>query len=113
MLSFCDLQRKADTQKASVAAPMELDERFLPPEWLTGTIPRKTPYVPQMGDELMYFRQGHELYLQAVEKHKSYKISSNISLPWQKNPHLRVGNVQKSRVWWENISAVQECFYLF
>ena len=84
------MQRKADSQKASASTPVELDQRYLPPEWLTGTIPRKTPYVPQMGDELMYFRQGHELYLQAVEKHKSYKLGSNISLPWHKNPQLRV-----------------------
>ncbi|KAL8619065.1 hypothetical protein ACOMHN_020763 [Nucella lapillus] len=80
---------KAEIDKNNLPEVTELKPEFMPPEWLTGTIPRKTPFVPQMGDEAMYFRQGHELYLQAVEKHKSYEISSNISLPWQKNPHLR------------------------
>lgn len=70
----------------------ELKEEFRPPEWLTGTIPRKTPYVPQMGDEVMYFRQGHELYLQAVERHKAYPINPNANLPWHKLPNLRVSD---------------------
>lgn len=64
----------------------ELQEEFRPPEWLTGTIPRKTPYVPQMGDEVMYFRQGHELYLQAVQRHKAYEINPNVPMPWDKMP---------------------------
>ncbi|KAK7108775.1 PH-interacting protein-like [Littorina saxatilis] len=82
-------KRKSAINRNNLPEITELKEEFRPPEWLTGTIPRKTPYVPQMGDEVMYFRQGHELYLQAVEKHKSYEISSNVCLPWQKNPHLR------------------------
>lgn len=69
----------------------ELPPEFHPPEWLTGTIPRKAPYVPQMGDEVMYFRQGHGLYLQAVKKHDVYSINPNKGQPWHKNPHLRVG----------------------
>lgn len=68
----------------------ELKEEFRPPEWLTGTIPRKTPYVPQMGDEVMYFRQGHELYLQAVLRHNAYEINPNMNQPWHKIPNLRV-----------------------
>ncbi|XP_025097468.1 PH-interacting protein-like isoform X2 [Pomacea canaliculata] len=67
----------------------ELKEEFRPPEWLTGTIPRKTPYVPQMGDEVMYFRQGHELYLQAVLRHNAYEINPNMNQPWHKIPNLR------------------------
>ncbi|XP_060082031.1 bromodomain and WD repeat-containing protein 3-like [Ylistrum balloti] len=67
----------------------ELPEEFRPPEWLTDTKPRKTPYVPQMGDEVMYFRQGHALYLQAVKRHAAYNVNSNKNQPWNKYPHLR------------------------
>ena len=84
----------------------------MPPEWLTGTIPRKTPFVPQMGDEVMYFRQGHELYLQAVERHKSYEISSNICLPWQKNPHLRVGPGTRKLLFLLCVSSWSEAKFL-
>lgn len=68
----------------------ELPEEFRPPEWLTDTIPRKAPYVPQMGDEVMYFRQGHELYVQAVKTRDVYPINPNKNQPWHKNPSLRV-----------------------
>lgn len=36
----------------------EIPENFRPPEWLSEVIPRKAPYYPQMGDEVVYFRQG-------------------------------------------------------
>lgn len=36
----------------------EIPENFRPPEWLSEVIPRKAPYYPQMGDEIVYFRQG-------------------------------------------------------
>lgn len=67
----------------------EVPEEFRPTEWLTDTKPRKTPYVPQMGDEVMYFRQGHDLYLQAVVKKNAYKIDLNKNQPWHKVPSLR------------------------
>jgi hypothetical protein len=68
----------------------ELPEEFRPSEWLTDTKPRKTPYVPQMGDEVMYFRQGHDLYLQAVVRKEAYKLDINKNQPWHKMPSLRV-----------------------
>lgn len=68
----------------------ELPEEFRPPEWLTDTIPRKAPYVAQMGDEVIYFRQGHELYLQAVKRQKTYDVYLNKNQPWNKHPNLRV-----------------------
>lgn len=68
----------------------ELPEEFRPPDWLTDTKPRKTPYVPQMGDEVMYFRQGHSLYLQAVKRHNAYNVNPMKNQPWHKYPHLRV-----------------------
>ena len=55
----------------------ELDEKMKPTEWITTTIPRKAPFVPQMGDEVMYFRQGHLQYLQ-VCRCKVFAINIHI-----------------------------------
>uniref|UniRef100_A0A8C7V7E3 Bromo domain-containing protein n=1 Tax=Oncorhynchus mykiss TaxID=8022 RepID=A0A8C7V7E3_ONCMY len=50
-------------------------EEWLPPSWIMETIPRRSPFVPQMGDELMYFRQGHQAYVRAVRRAKAYSIN--------------------------------------
>ena len=70
--------------------PEENAEDFRPPEWLSDPIPRKTPYFPQMGDEVIYLRQGHELYTQEVAKRKVYTIDLEKSQPWHKHPSIRV-----------------------
>jgi bromodomain and WD repeat domain-containing protein 1/3 len=62
-------------------------ELYRTSEWLTEVRPRKTPYFPQMGDQLVYFPQGHHLYLDAVRTKKIYEINSK-TLPWTKI-HLR------------------------
>ena len=59
----------------------ELPIEYRPPEWLTGTKPKKSPYVPQIGDEVVYFRQGHHLYIEAVKNNGTYEIDE-ASLPW-------------------------------
>lgn len=59
----------------------EIPEAYRPPEWLSEVIPRKTPYYPQMGDEVVYFRQGHQRYLEAVRSKKAYKLTHS-SEPW-------------------------------
>ena len=48
---------------------------FMPSPWLSETIPRKTPYFPQIGDVLMYFKSGHERYIELVEIRKAYKLN--------------------------------------
>ncbi|XP_055320942.1 bromodomain and WD repeat-containing protein 3 isoform X2 [Sitodiplosis mosellana] len=58
----------------------EIPENFRPPEWLSEVIPRKAPYYPQMGDEVVYFRQGHKLYLEAVNQKNVYKVVG--TEPW-------------------------------
>ena len=58
-------------------------ERFKPPEWLTETQPKRAPYFPQMGDELMYFMKGHESYVRAVTNRDIYPVDSK-TLPWNK-----------------------------
>ncbi|XP_074644765.1 PH-interacting protein-like [Tubulanus polymorphus] len=62
----------------------ELLPEYRPPEWLTANIPRKAPYFPQMGDEVIYFRQGHELYVQAVAKFNVFEIDPTKNQPWHK-----------------------------
>ncbi|XP_046404459.1 bromodomain and WD repeat-containing protein 3-like isoform X2 [Ischnura elegans] len=59
----------------------EVPEPFRPPEWLSEVIPRKAPYYPQMGDEVIYLKQGHALYLEAVRSKKVYEIHPK-SEPW-------------------------------
>nr|XP_053636652.1 bromodomain and WD repeat-containing protein 3-like [Cherax quadricarinatus] len=62
----------------------EIPEEFRPPEWLTETFPKKAPYFPQMGDELIYFMQGHMLYVEAVMNRKLYNVDKR-SLPWMRS----------------------------
>lgn len=59
----------------------EIPEEYRPPEWLSEVVPRKAPYYPQMGDEVVYFRQGHERYLEAVREKNVYKLNNNCE-PW-------------------------------
>ncbi|XP_011188273.2 bromodomain and WD repeat-containing protein 3 [Zeugodacus cucurbitae] len=59
----------------------EIPELYRPAEWLSEVIPRKAPYYPQMGDEVVYFRQGHQRYLEAVRVKKVYKLTHS-SEPW-------------------------------
>lgn len=59
----------------------EIPEAYRPPEWLSEVIPRKAPYYPQMGDEVVYFRQGHQRYLEAVRSKNVYKLNQNCE-PW-------------------------------
>lgn len=52
-----------------------LDEQFRPPEWFTNSKPKRMPYFPQIGDRVVYFRQGHQKYIDAVRETKCYKIN--------------------------------------
>ncbi|XP_077360353.1 bromodomain and WD repeat-containing protein 3 isoform X2 [Festucalex cinctus] len=54
-----------------------------PPSWIMETIPHRFPFVPQMGDELIYFKQGHQAYVQAVRRAKAYYINPQ-KQPWNK-----------------------------
>ncbi|XP_014221198.1 bromodomain and WD repeat-containing protein 3 isoform X1 [Trichogramma pretiosum] len=76
-------QRPRKKAKPYVGEPTTIPEIYRPSEWLSEVIPRKAPYYPQMGDEIVYFRQGHEKYLEAVRKLKIYEPSSSFE-PWKK-----------------------------
>jgi len=69
----------------------EVPEAFRPTEWLSEVIPRKAPYYPQMGDEVMYFRQGHQLYLNAVRAKNMYEVGPR-SEPWARQT-IRVSHI--------------------
>ncbi|XP_051963108.1 bromodomain and WD repeat-containing protein 3-like isoform X2 [Xyrauchen texanus] len=60
-----------------------ISNEFRPSAWVTDAIPRKSPFVPQMGDEVIYFRQGHEAYVDAVCRNNLYPINLD-KQPWKK-----------------------------
>lgn len=47
-------------------------------------MPKKAPYYPQMGDEVMFFQQGYNLYLNAVQNKSIYKVRPAQLNPWGK-----------------------------
>uniref|UniRef100_A0A8D3C4A2 Bromodomain and WD repeat domain containing 1 n=1 Tax=Scophthalmus maximus TaxID=52904 RepID=A0A8D3C4A2_SCOMX len=81
---------KEKTKKAKNKRPKprpsinrEVSNEFRPSLWITDVIPRKSPFVPQMGDEVIYFRQGHEAYVEAVSRNELYPINLD-KQPWKK-----------------------------
>ena len=42
--------------------------------WLSESVPRKSPYFPQIGDMLVYFQQGHQKYLELVKQRNVYEV---------------------------------------
>ncbi|XP_076874728.1 PH-interacting protein isoform X2 [Brachyhypopomus gauderio] len=61
---------------------LTLDE-WVPSSWVTDTVPRRCPFTPQMGDEVYYFRQGHEAYVEMAKKNKIFSINPK-KQPWHK-----------------------------
>lgn len=68
-------KKKRPAKKPKVDEVQELLSLYQPPDWLICTVTRISPYVPQIGDEVYYFRQGHELYVKEVIALKSYEIN--------------------------------------
>ncbi|XP_053773178.1 bromodomain and WD repeat-containing protein 1 isoform X3 [Desmodus rotundus] len=77
--------KKENLQRMTPAelANMEHLYEFHPPVWITDTTLRRSPFVPQMGDEVIYFRQGHEAYIEAVRRNNIYELNRNKE-PWRK-----------------------------
>uniref|UniRef100_A0A8C4IGY1 Bromodomain and WD repeat domain containing 3 n=1 Tax=Dicentrarchus labrax TaxID=13489 RepID=A0A8C4IGY1_DICLA len=71
-----------DKKPTSSLAGLDAEE-WLPPSWIMETIPRRSPFVPQMGDELIYFKQGHQAYVRAVRRAKAYSINPQ-KQPWNR-----------------------------
>uniref|UniRef100_A0A182QQ37 Bromo domain-containing protein n=1 Tax=Anopheles farauti TaxID=69004 RepID=A0A182QQ37_9DIPT len=74
-------RRSTKVRKIPLTRDGEIPEQFRPPEWLSEVIPRKAPYYPQMGDEVVYFRQGHQRYLEAVRTKTVYSLGNRCE-PW-------------------------------
>nr|XP_056714892.1 bromodomain and WD repeat-containing protein 1 [Euleptes europaea] len=74
-----EAQENAPAQSVSLQSPND----FHPPDWITDTRLRRSPFVPQMGDEVIYFRQGHEAYIEAVRKNNIYELNPHKE-PWRK-----------------------------
>ncbi|XP_010188294.1 PREDICTED: bromodomain and WD repeat-containing protein 1 [Mesitornis unicolor] len=74
-------QEEANTSTEPVN--LELSYDLHPPVWITDTALRRSPFVPQMGDEVIYFRQGHEAYIEAVRRNNIYELNP-LKEPWRK-----------------------------
>ncbi|ELW67902.1 Bromodomain and WD repeat-containing protein 1 [Tupaia chinensis] len=91
--------KKENLQRMTPAELMNVDHlyEFHPPVWITDTTLRKSPFVPQMGDEVIYFRQGHEAYIEAVRRNNIYEVNPNKE-PWRKMD-LRFYDEARQRNW--------------
>uniref|UniRef100_A0A672I5K4 Bromodomain and WD repeat domain containing 1 n=1 Tax=Salarias fasciatus TaxID=181472 RepID=A0A672I5K4_SALFA len=76
-------EEEEDKEEEDREEKQEVSIEFRPSPWITDVIPRKSPFVPQMGDEVIYFRQGHEAYVEAVTRSELYPINLE-KQPWKK-----------------------------
>uniref|UniRef100_A0A672I2C8 Bromodomain and WD repeat domain containing 1 n=1 Tax=Salarias fasciatus TaxID=181472 RepID=A0A672I2C8_SALFA len=76
-------KEEEDREEKQPSINREVSIEFRPSPWITDVIPRKSPFVPQMGDEVIYFRQGHEAYVEAVTRSELYPINLE-KQPWKK-----------------------------
>uniref|UniRef100_A0A669DRE7 Bromodomain and WD repeat domain containing 3 n=1 Tax=Oreochromis niloticus TaxID=8128 RepID=A0A669DRE7_ORENI len=77
-------KKSKETKQKPTSSLGGLDaEEWLPPSWIMETVPRRSPFVPQMGDELIYFKQGHQAYVRAVRRAKAYSINPQ-KQPWNR-----------------------------
>ncbi|CAG02962.1 unnamed protein product, partial [Tetraodon nigroviridis] len=77
-------KKSKETKQRPTSSLGELNpEEWLPPSWIMETVPRCSPFVPQMGDELIYFKQGHQAYARAVRRAKAYSINPQ-KQPWNR-----------------------------
>ncbi|XP_069616832.1 bromodomain and WD repeat-containing protein 1-like isoform X1 [Ranitomeya imitator] len=74
-----------ETRRLPERAPLNraISNDWRPSNWITDTTPRRSPFVPQMGDEIIYFRQGHEAYINAVQR-SNLSIGNTLKEPWRK-----------------------------
>uniref|UniRef100_A0A131YZQ4 Bromodomain and WD repeat domain containing protein 1/3 n=1 Tax=Rhipicephalus appendiculatus TaxID=34631 RepID=A0A131YZQ4_RHIAP len=73
--------RSSKSKKSKKSSKRASEKVLRHPEWLMDTVPRKTPYFPQIGDEVVYFHQGHQSYVQAVKRCRVYHVRDQAQ-PW-------------------------------
>ncbi|ODM99229.1 PH-interacting protein [Orchesella cincta] len=68
----------------------EVPTLYRPSEWLGEVFPKRSPYFPQLGDDLVYYREGHEAYVNKVEKENVYAVPKKLKkiLPYLQHPDL-------------------------
>uniref|UniRef100_A0AAR2JQ93 Bromo domain-containing protein n=1 Tax=Pygocentrus nattereri TaxID=42514 RepID=A0AAR2JQ93_PYGNA len=76
-------KKKKPKQTKQKNVPAGQLEEWRPPSWIMETVPRRSPFLPQMGDELIYFRQGHQAYVRAVRRAKAYSVNPQ-KQPWNR-----------------------------
>ena len=86
---------KKKTYKFNTRNLDDIPKSYWPSSWLAEYIPKKSPYFPQMGDEVMYFKQGHMGYIGLVQKRKCYKLNMK-EQQWRSRSDL--GNVELVKV---------------
>ena len=74
---------KQNTRSSTQAELVHRWKEYLPTDWIFMTHQPPTPYHPQVGDEIVYFRQGHEEFLKNLD---SEFFGRN--LPWDQHPGL-------------------------
>ncbi|KAH6927271.1 hypothetical protein HPB50_001232 [Hyalomma asiaticum] len=73
--------RSSSSKKSKKSSKRASEKVLRHPEWLMDMVPRKTPYFPQIGDEVVYFHQGHQSYVQAVKRCRVYHVRDQAQ-PW-------------------------------
>ena len=71
---------------------MDYDWKLGVPSWLRECFPKKTSFIPQIGDEVVYCPKGHKLYMAEVRKSDEYKLIRAImnTLPYMSKRNLKV-----------------------
>jgi WD40 repeat protein len=70
--------------------PREIEEisTSQPSEWVFSKQQSLIPYIPQIGDEIAYFRQGHEAFLNLVPQRHALRNLFFSQLPWLLDTNL-------------------------
>ena len=79
--------------------------------WFKMTRARHTPYSPQLGDDLVYFYQGHSLYLNQVKDRKLYPVEVERDAPWMKHSFIKVGKLEVVLKFSLEIASCVEIFF--
>ncbi|KAJ2451316.1 hypothetical protein EV183_003688 [Coemansia sp. RSA 2336] len=64
-----------------------IDERYLPTDWILATKPSTVPYRPQVGDVVVYFREGHKDFWNSPVR--CQRLNAKM-LPYETVPNLPV-----------------------
>ncbi|OAF68678.1 Bromodomain and WD repeat-containing protein 1 [Intoshia linei] len=59
-------------------------ENYVCPEWINEVHQKRNPYIPQLGDVLVYFQDGHKKYVEEVEAKNIYEMTNEFK-PWTQN----------------------------